>query len=293
MAWRHCNKSRKGKIPLAGKKSVLLAVLLLSSCIKDNLLEFLDIFPYTLFASADFEHRGKDAIEPDAYIMYHEYNTYALPTDSICRVEIMATRGTTALYAFNAADSVYMEDTEAWVKRIAGDTIYHLPAYFFSNFQYINPRQAESDSVHFTMEQQMRRLDIEIGLDVPERQHITRGEGTLQGVYAMFDISSLEYAQDTFYVRFPLRYQDNSLVSELHLFGINPSISQHLALTIYLEDGSSVDVEDDLSDELKPFNDEKTIPFKLSTRLDLHYEAGFSATLEDWVAEDEEFIDVQ
>lgn len=288
----------KKKIALSiTSRSLLLLVLLglLPSCIKDKLLDYLDLFPMTLYASADYNHRGKDATIPSTYIMQSEYNTYALPTDTSCPIEIMTRRGTQVLYAYNAADSVSMNANlmEAWVQRVSGDTIQHIPEYFFSTFEYISPQQAQPDSVHFQLEQQMRRLDIEIELGLPERQIITHGEGVLQGVYAMFNISTLEYSQDTFYVAFPLQLTQEALVSELHLFGFNPNISQQLTLTLFLEDGSQLTVEDDLSQELGSFNDDKLTPFHLGTQLNLKHEAGFTATLDDWIIEDEKEIIVQ
>ena len=51
----------KKKIALSTtSRSLLLLVLLglLPSCIKDKLLDYLDLFPMTLYASADYNHRG-------------------------------------------------------------------------------------------------------------------------------------------------------------------------------------------------------------------------------------------
>ena len=109
----------------------------------------------------------------------------------------------------------------------------------------------------------------------------------------MFNISTLEYSQDTFYVAFPLQLTQEALVSELHLFGFNPNISQQLKLTLFLEDGSRLTIEDDLSQELDSFNDDKLTPFHLGTQLNLKHEAGFTATLDDWIIEDEKEIIVQ
>lgn len=275
------NKANKIIIPT-------LAVLMMSSCVKDTLYDTPHPDHGKITVASDWSDRGEGLDVPDEWnVAIGDYQ--GTETEDQHSPEYLFPAGAYTLLAWNTADGISVNGSVATAS-YSDNT----PGWFHTHAQEV---AIESDRDHvFTaaMRQQVRQLTIVIKPQGDAAKRITGIEATLSGVASMLDFANNTHSNSvSVKLNFCKGKEGDQWAATVRLLGMTENI-QKLTGTITFADGNPLPLkfESTLSSELSEFNVEKKLPLTLGGNIQATpTETGVTATIEKWDTLDDWNVD--
>ena len=145
--------------------SGVAGLLLLNSCVKDELYKTPHPDKGRITITADWSHRSTDCPLPEEYVLLHsccEGTALKAPADrEFCHPSLFEPKSHT-LIAWNEADGITIDHTTAHINTVEGDLLESLPGYLLTEVQNINAIKDDTLEVEIYMKQKTRDLLFEL-----------------------------------------------------------------------------------------------------------------------------------
>ena len=253
----------------------MTAVVLLSSCVKDELHDTPHPDYGKITVTADWTDRGDGVDIPVEWAVTMSDYT-GTETGETHAPDYLFNPGSYTLAAYNTPENITVSGTTATVAKAHGDA-----ADLFIV-------EADTDyDLTAAMHQQVRELNIIIEPTGDAAGRIESIEGLLSGAAGTLDFATGTYgaASDValHFTRITEGEDAGKWTATVRLLGITGN-TQTLTATLTYADGNPADtgLESDLTEALADFNADKTVPLTLGGEAVVPDEAGVTATIDDW-----------
>ena len=267
----------------------MTAVVLFSSCVKDELHDTPHPDTGKITVTADWTDRGDGVDTPAEWtVTMGEYT--GTETGETHAPDYLFNPGSYTLAAYNIPEDITISGTTATVAPGTGNGTYisNAPGWLLTSVQEVT---VEADTDHdqtAAMHQQVRQLTLVIEPTGDAADRIERIEGSLSGAAGTLDFAVGTYgaASDValHFTKITEGSDAGKWTATVRLLGITGN-TQTLTATLAYADGNPqpTDLESDLTAALVDFNADKTVPLTLSgTIAETPTEAGVTATITDW-----------
>ena len=225
-------------------------LLLLNSCVKDELYKTPHPDKGRITITADWSHRSTDCPLPEEYVLLHsccEVTALKVPADrEFCHPSLFEPNSHT-LIAWNEADGITIDHTTAHINTVEGDLLESLPGYLLTEAQNINVIKDDTLEVEIYMKQKTRDLLFELTVKEGDPNRISNITGTLSGIVGSFDLSSQRICGEAMNTSFPFARTNDKVTAHTRLLGTT-GLKQSLRIDLTFTDGSSQTIENDLTD---------------------------------------------
>mgnify|MGYP001777140448 CR=1 FL=1 len=267
----------------------MTAVVLFSSCVKDELHDTPHPDTGKITVTADWTDRGEEVDIPAEWTVTMGGYT-GTETGTTHTPDYLFKPGNYTLAAYNIPEDITISGTTATVAPGTGNGTYisNAPGWLLTSVQEVT---VEADTDHdqtAAMHQQVRQLTLVIEPTGDAADRIERIEGSLSGAAGTLDFAVGTYgaASDValHFTKITEGSDAGKWTATVRLLGITGN-TQTLTATLAYADGNPqpTDLESDLSAALVDFNADKTVPLTLSgTIAETPTEAGVTATITDW-----------
>ena len=230
----------------------------------------------------DWSSRGENVHIPNDRIVHIAGQTLKFQNDTNRLPALLP--GQYDVLVHNSSPSLQIKEGIATVVLDQGKFPLYLD-WFFSRFDSIT---YQNDAVQFItaqMQQQVRQLDLvlqPIGGSAPQIEKI---QTQLTGLTTGWDLKNNKPLEKSTEVPLSFIKQPNGTwEASIRLLGVVGDI-QLIQGDISFKKGTPLplSVKADLSAELKDFNNNKHLPLRLKAAIETPSEAGFTATINDWV----------
>ena len=162
------------------------AVLLMSSCVKDDVYRTPHPTQGALLVTTDWSDRSSESVQPVSYLLRVSGRSGMSDEQSV--------KGNTNLYhallepesyellVYNVPESITVSGDIATVTAAGGNGIEALPGYLFSAVQALDMAKDDTLSVTVKMRQRIRQLTLVLKLKEGDHKHITAVNATLSGI---------------------------------------------------------------------------------------------------------------
>lgn len=277
---------------------IFVMLLLLVSCVKDDLYNTPHPDKGAVKVTTDWTDRSSDATLPDSYILRigAQEQTVSGETNAF---DALFPPGKQDLLVYHQAEGITISGTTATVNTLPGGMLEPAPGYLFSASGTLEVMK--DDTLHLTvpMKQHIRRLALTLKLNPGDEQRIGSTAATLTGIASAVDLTTgilIATGGKTTVPAFALGTDADApdtrssgqpaLVTALRLLGIVTGERQILTLVITLTDGNVQTIHTDLTEMLKDFGGTNMEPLTLDATLELPAEGSFSGTITGWTEVD-------
>ncbi len=267
----------------------MTAVVLLSSCVKDELHDTPHPDTGKITVTADWTDRGDGVDTPAEWtVTMGEYT--GTETGETHAPDYLFNPGSYTLAAYNIPEDITISGTTATVAPGTGNGTYisNAPGWLLTSVQEVTVEADTDYDLTAAMHQQVRQLTLVIEPTGDAADRIERIEGSLSGAAGTLDFAVGTYgaASDValHFTKITEGSDAGKWTATVRLLGITGN-TQTLTATLAYADGNPqpTDLESDLSAALVNFNADKTVPLTLSgTIAETPTEAGVTATITDW-----------
>ena len=246
------------------------AVLLMSSCVKDDVYRTPHPTQGALLVTTDWSDRSSESVQPVSYLLRVSGRSGMSDEQSV--------KGNTNLYhallepesyellVYNVPESITVSGDIATVTAAGRNGIEALPGYLFSAVQALDMAKDDTLSVMVKMRQRIRQLTLVLKLKEGDHNHITAVNATLSGIASGINLRT------------------GALVSTSDTF-LSP---------VFMKTEASVQtIETDLTEVLhEHFDDGSMTPLILGANFDLPSQADFSGEISNWSPVDGGQVDI-
>ena len=262
--------------------SAVAVAMSLTSCVKDELFNT----PYPdygrVYVTTDWSGRSSEASIPDSYTIQIGDKTQQANGENNL-FEPLLTPGHHKLMMYNSPQDITVDGTVASVRPTA-DGISPMPGYLFASLQDINVQADDTLKVAATMQQYVRRIDIELTVKEGDHDRVASVSASLSGVASKVDMTTFEYSNPSTATN-AMANDGYKFTVSFRLLGIVPSATNTLVVNVQFTNGETQTIVSDLSGLLRGFN--KTVePLKLTGELFLPIQGGASGTINGWTKVD-------
>ena len=267
----------------------MTAVVLFSSCVKDELHDTPHPDTGKITVTADWTDRGDGVDTPAEWtVTMGEYT--GTETGETHAPDYLFNPGSYTLAAYNIPEDITISGTTATVAPGTGNGTYisNAPGWLLTSVQEVTVEADTDHDLTAAMHQQVRQLTLVIEPTGDAADRIERIEGSLSGAAGTLDFAVGTYgaASDValHFTKITEGSDAGKWTATVRLLGITGN-TQTLTATLAYADGNPqpTDLESDLSAALVDFNADKTVPLTLSgTIAETPTEAGVTATITDW-----------
>ena len=267
----------------------MTAVVLLSSCVKDELHDTPHPDTGKITVTADWTDRG-DGVDTPAEWTVTMGGYTGTETGATHTPDYLFEPGNYTLVAYNTPEDITISGTTATVAPGTGNGTYisNAPGWLLTSVQEVTVEADTDHDLTAAMHQQVRQLTLVIEPTGDAADRIERIEGSLSGAAGTLDFAVGTYgaASDValHFTKITEGSDAGKWTATVRLLGITGN-TQTLTATLAYADGNPqpTDLESDLSAALVDFNADKTVPLTLSgTIAETPTEAGVTATITDW-----------
>ncbi len=267
----------------------MTAVVLLSSCVKDELHDTPHPDTGKITVTADWTDRG-DGVDTPAEWTVTMGGYTGTETGTTHTPDYLFKPGNYTLAAYNIPEDITISGTTATVAPGTGNGTYisNAPGWLLTSVQEVTVEADTDHDLTAAMHQQVRQLTLVIEPTGDAADRIERIEGSLSGAAGTLDFAVGTYgaASDValHFTKITEGSDAGKWTATVRLLGITGN-TQTLTATLAYADGNPqpTDLESDLSAALVDFNADKTVPLTLSgTIAETPTEAGVAATITDW-----------
>ena len=267
----------------------MTAVVLLSSCVKDELHDTPHPDTGKITVTADWTDRG-DGVDTPAEWTVTMGGYTGTETGTTHTPDYLFKPGNYTLAAYNIPEDITISGTTATVAPGTGNGTYisNAPGWLLTSVQEVTVEADTDHDLTAAMHQQVRQLTLVIEPTGDAADRIERIEGSLSGAAGTLDFATGTYgaASDValHFTKITEGSDAGKWTATVRLLGITGN-TQTLTATLAYADGNPqpTDLESDLSAALVDFNADKTVPLTLSgTIAETPTEAGVAATITDW-----------
>ena len=267
----------------------MTAVVLLSSCVKDELHDTPHPDTGKITVTADWTDRG-DGVDTPAEWTVTMGGYTGTETGTTHTPDYLFKPGNYTLAAYNIPEDITISGTTATVAPGTGNGTYisNAPGWLLTSVQEVTVEADTDHDLTAAMHQQVRQLTLVIEPTGDAADRIERIEGSLSGAAGTLDFAVGTYgaASDValHFTKITEGSDAGKWTATVRLLGITGN-TQTLTATLTYADGNPqpTDLESDLSAALVDFNADKTVPLTLSgTIAETPTEAGVAATITDW-----------
>lgn len=277
---------------------IFVMLLLLVSCVKDDLYNTPHPDKGAVKVTTDWTDRSSDATLPDSYILRigAQEQTVSGETNAF---DALFPPGKQDLLVYHQAEGITISGTTAMVNSLPDGMLEPAPGYLFSASGTLEVMK--DDTLHLTvpMKQHVRRLALTLKLNPGDEQRIGSTAATLTGIASTVDLTTgilIATEGKTTVPAFALGTDadapdtrssgQSALVTALRLLGIVTGERQILTLVITLTDGNVQTIHTDLTEMLKDFGGTDMEPLTLDATLELPAEGSMGGTITGWTEVD-------
>ena len=267
----------------------MTAVVLLSSCVKDELHDTPHPDTGKITVTADWSDRGDGVDTPAEWTVTMDDYT-GMETGTTHAPDYLFKPGNYTLAAYNTPEEITVSGTTATVAPETGNGTYisNAPGWLFTSVQEVTVKADTDYELTAAMHQQVRQLTLVIEPTGDAADRIESIEGSLSGAAGTLDFAAGSYGAASDVALHFTKITEGSAVGKwtatVRLLGITGN-TQTLTATLTYADGNPANtgLESDLSAALADFNSAKTVPLTLSgTIAETPTEAGVEAGITDW-----------
>ena len=267
----------------------MTAVVLFSSCVKDELHDTPHPDTGKITVTADWTDRGEEVDIPAEWTVTMGGYT-GTETGATHTPDYLFEPGNYTLVAYNIPEDITISGTTATVAPGTGNGTYisNAPGWLLTSVQEVTVEADTDHDLTAAMHQQVRQLTLVIEPTGDAADRIERIEGSLSGAAGTLDFAVGTYgaASDValHFTKITEGSDAGKWTATVRLLGITGN-TQTLTATLTYADGNPqpTDLESDLTAALVDFNADKTVPLTLSgTIAETPTEAGVTATITDW-----------
>lgn len=279
----------------------VVAVVSLSSCVKDELYNTPHPGKGAVQVTTDWTGRSSDAVLPAGYVLRIGGEEQAVNSETNAFKSLFLP-GTQSLLVYHQAEGITISGTTATVNTLEDGTLNPMPGFLFSASKELDVPKDDTLKVSIPMMQHIRTLALTLKLNPGDGQRIAGTTATLTGIAPAVDLATGNMAATEGKAVVPVFIlgTDNGetrmgtppgetratgnpvLAASLRLLGVMTGEKQELDIAIALTNGTVQTVKTDLTEALKNFGGGEIEPLTLDATLTLPAEAGISATISDW-----------
>lgn len=260
---------------------ICLMMLMLTSCVKDDLHDMGSNEGRSVFVTADFSKRSAESVLPDLYyIKMGNYEQEA--TGETNELKENLAPGSYSLLVNNRPEGMSVSYTWASVNILGNGYREHFPGYLFGSFQQASVATTGATQLVAEMRQYTHLLNVCLNVTEGDYQRVSSVSCTLGGVESAADLGTGKLAGIPCTIGTVMTQNADKLLASFRILGIVPQAKQNLGVVIRFTDGSEQSVVCDLTDTFSNFDNEQTDPFEISGNIHLPLEAGVSASIVNW-----------
>ena len=276
----------------------LWGILLLASCVKDDLHNTPHPDRGALLVTTDWTARSSEATLPGSYILRigAEEQTVSGETNPFASLFLP---GNQSLLVCHQAEGITVDGDIATLNTLPDGTLTPTPGYLFSATRELEFIPDDTLKVTLAMQQRIRQLTLQLKLSPGDEERITAVSATLTGILPaihLADGSPASGSGKSIIPPFALTHPDASgtrrhatraatrssaLSATVRLPGVMPGETQLLTLSLTLSDGHTQTLTTDLTEALKNFGTD-VAPLALDATLQLPTPAGVGGSITDW-----------
>ena len=272
----------------------IFAVVLLGSCVKDELYNTPHPDKGAVRITTDWSELSEDAVLPESYLLRIGETTQSVSAAENTFKELLP-QGSYSLLVHNQPQGITVGTQTATINTLAGGTLEPMPDYLFSAMQELNVQKDDTLKMNVKMMQAGRKLTLMLKLKAGDAERIASSTATLSGIAHTVDLATGKptsgQAGGTVAPAFvkttvtPTRAAEfNALVATVQLVGVVEGQRKLFKIVVTLTDGSTTTIESDLTEALKDFGNSH-LPLTLYAELPLpedKVEGEFSGTIAGW-----------
>ena len=267
--------------------AILTAALVLSSftsCVKDELFNTPHPDKGVVIVTTDWSGKSAEAVMPQSYTLRVGTEEQSV-SEIINMFKTLLPQGRYELMAYNTPEHIGVSGNTATVAESKTGYREPMPGYLFTAHQAIDVTADDTLRVTVPVKQLVRLLNVELSVTEGDYSRVQSATATLDGVASKVDIvteerSAAAKAQNI------LVQNESKFTSSFRLFGVVPSASCTLTVSILFSNGDTKQIDSDITGQLAAFND-RTEPMTLTGNLLLPIKAGVTnATITDWNEKD-------
>lgn len=285
----------------SNKLPIFVMLLLLVSCVKDDLYNTPHPDKGAVKITTDWSRASSDAVLPQSYVLRIGTQEQTV-SGEVNAFNTLFEPGSQDLLVYHQAEGITLTDHTATINTLADGILNPMPGYLFSGAAELEIVKDDTLQVIVKMEQRIRSLTLALKLNPGDEERIAMTTATLTGIASAIDLrdGTITAAEgQTTVPTFVLGTNgqrmrsagEPALVGTLRLMGIMTGEQQVLTLKITLTDGSVQTFTADLSEALKNF-DGNMEPLELNASLELPAEGSFTGTIIGWTVVDNGQIEI-
>ena len=255
-------------------------VLSFTSCVKDELFNTPHPDKGVVIVTTDWSGKSAEAVMPQSYTLRVGTEEQSV-SEIINMFKTLLPQGRYELMAYNTPEHIGVSGNTATVAESKTGYREPMPGYLFTAHQAIDVTADDTLRVTVPVKQLVRLLNVELSVTEGDYSRVQSATATLDGVASKVDIvteerSAAAKAQNI------LVQNESKFTSSFRLFGVVPSASCTLTVSILFSNGDTKQIDSDITGQLAAFND-RTEPMTLTGNLLLPIKAGVTdATITDW-----------
>lgn len=255
-------------------------VLSFTSCVKDELFNTPHPDKGVVIVTTDWSAKSAEAEMPQGYTLRVGTEEQSV-SGIINQFKTLLPQGRYELTAYNTPEHIGVSGNTATVAESKAGYMEPMPGYLFTAHQAIDVTADDTLRVTVPVKQLVRLLNVELSVTEGDYSRVQSATATLDGVASKVDIvteerSAAAKAQNI------LVQNESKFTSSFRLFGVVPSASCTLTVSILFSNGDTKQIDSDITGQLAAFND-RTEPMTLTGNLLLPIKAGVTdATITDW-----------
>ncbi|WP_448778699.1 FimB/Mfa2 family fimbrial subunit [Bacteroides congonensis] len=269
------------------------AILLMASCVKDDIYNTPHPAQGAVVITTDWSARAEQAVQPISYTLRLSGQSGQSDEQSV--------KGNTNLFhsllapaaygllVYNTPEAVTVSGDIARVASTGhGNSIESLPGYLFSATQTLDVVKDDTLFVTVGMRQRIRQLTLVLKLKEGDHDRITGLDATLSGIAPSVNLKTGELPLTAETSLSPIfgKATDSDglpvLAATIRLLGIATGERQELSVAVTLDNQSVQTIKTDLTDVLRESFDGSMSPLVLGANFDLPSRGDFSGNISDW-----------
>ena len=261
-------------------KIVLLTVICslltaLSSCSKEELVD-----PPKVILNIDWSNRTEGIAIPADYKVV--INDQIITYQNISNMLPSLNAGIYSAYIYNVADKIAVNGTTAAVST-SGQVVNSNPGWLFYSDLDIDFENDKEKTVTAVMQQQVRRLDIELTVTEGDIDNIKSITASLSGVANTIDMKTNTHSGTGLKIAPVFTKSGNKLIASVRLIGLTAE-TQNLRIDIIYTVGAPQQLITDMSSYLTGFSVNKHIPATLTGSISITSGIGidYNSTISGW-----------
>lgn len=261
-----------------------MALIILPSCVKDDLFDTTHPRSGSVTVTTDWTDRSADAGIPSSYTLQIG-ETAQKVSEATNRFDRLLYPGSYMLTVYNVPPGMTLAGTVISVNTMADGSIEPLPGHLFTGHSAFDITADTDILLTVPMEQCTRRLELELSVVEGDYERVTSATSTLSGICGSVDTASGARSVKAMRTTAAMVREGNRFRFSYNLLGIVPEARQMLTIYITFTNGETQSIEGDLTDMLASYHDSNSL-LSLSGNLLLPVESGISCVISGWQVAD-------